>query len=179
MHVSAKPGGSYFAGFQRDYRLNRQIEASNYFTPLGFETTTALKEKFNIIAAEPTKIVTLDIQGRELKIHASGRIAIAEFHELCGENLGNADYIAVAENFDILFLQNIPKMNEDLRNEARRFINLVDILYEHKTMLIASAAAEPADLCNSSTVGFEFARHASRLTEMRGWKRRETEERLD
>jgi cell division protein ZapE len=131
------------------------------------------------LAAETIKTVTLNVQGRDLKLRASGRIAIAEFHELCGENRGNADYIAVAENFDVLFLENIPQMEEDMRNEARRFINLIDILYEHKTMLVVSAAKEPDLLYHGSTAGFEFARTISRLTEMRGWKRRETEERLD
>ena len=163
---------------KRDYRMNRHLEANNYFMPLSYETTSALKERFKSIAAEPLKIVTLDVNGRDLKLRASGRIALAEFSELCGENLGNADYIAIAQNFDVLFLENIPKMDEDLRNEARRFINLIDILYEHKTLLIASADAEPADLHHGSTSGFAFARTASRLTEMRGWKRREDEERF-
>lgn len=164
---------------KQDYRMNRSIEANNYFTPLSFETTSALKERFKTMSAEPVKTVTLDVGGRSLKIRASGRIAIAEFLELCGDNLGNADYIAIAENFDVLFLENIPKMDEDMRNEARRFINLIDILYEHKTLLVASADALPGDLYHGGTAGFEFARTASRLSEMRSWKRREAEERLD
>ncbi len=162
---------------KRDYRMDRpQIDEENYFTPLNYETTQKLKERFKTMTAEPVKTVSLDVQGRELKIRASGHIAIAEFSEICGENLGNADYIAIAQNFDVLFLENIPKMDEDYRNEARRFINLIDILYEHKTLLVLSAAAAPEELCTATTTSFEFTRTASRLTEMKSWKKRARED---
>lgn len=165
---------------KRDYRLNREMAADNYFIPADYESTQKLKERFKSISAEALKKIELEVQGRKILLRAAGHVAFADFNELCGQPLGNADYIEIATRFDVLFLEGIPKMNEDLRNEARRFINLIDILYEHKVLLIASADAPPEELYAGNTAGFEFNRTISRLKEMQSWKRRRAdEERLD
>ena len=155
-------------------------ESENYFVPSGYEATQKLKEKFKLLSAEHLNKTALEVQGRILHLRAAGRIAWADFHELCAQNLGNNDYIEIARRFDVVFLENIPRLSEELRNEARRFINMIDIFYENKVLLIASSDAEPEDLYKEGVSGaFEFNRTASRLQEMRGWKRkRDREERF-
>jgi cell division protein ZapE len=96
-------------------------------------------------------------------------VARFSFHELCGQPLGASDYLRIAHEFHTLVLDAIPVMDYDRRNEARRFIILVDTLYEHAVKLVASAAAEP-DALYRAREGFEaseFRRTASRLIEMR------------
>ena len=131
-----------------------------------------MKDKFKNLSVESLQKKLLNVGGREVEIRAAGRIAWSEFNELCAKPLGNADYIEIARDFDVLFLENIPQMDEDSRNSARRFINLIDILYENKIILIASLAAEPDQLYTGQSGAFEFNRTTSRLTEMRGWNRR-------
>ena len=88
--------------------------------------------------------------------------------ELCEKPLGARDYLAIAARFDTLFLDHIPVMGQDRRNEAKRFILLVDTLYDNRVRLVASAEAAPEALYRGTTgvEVFEFARTASRLTEM-------------
>lgn len=153
---------------KQDYRLLAEQSAENYFTPLGYESTQSLKNKFKSLTEDAVpKTVKLKIKGRELEIKAVGKTAWATFNELCSTALGTADYLAIAKKFDTLFLDGIPIMDEENRNEAQRFINLIDVLYENKTRLICSAAAQPADLYNGHSGGFEFNRTASRLIEMK------------
>ena len=155
---------------RQDYRMLAVDAESheNYFTPLGYESTHKLKEKFKVLTHDAKiKTTIVKVKGREINLRSVGKVAYASFNELCAKPLGAADYIAIAKKFDTLFLEGIPEMNEESRNEARRFINLVDILYEGKTRFICSAAAEPAELYRGFSGNFEFARTASRLTEMR------------
>jgi cell division protein ZapE len=88
------------------------------------------------------------------------------FAELCERPLGAADYIAIATHFHTLILAEIPQMSRAERNEARRFMTLIDALYEHKVNLICSAAAVPDALYAGGDGAFEFQRTASRLMEM-------------
>ena len=85
---------------------------------------------------------------------------------MCEAPRGPADYTAVAEAFNTLVLSGIPRLGPEQRNEARRFINLIDILYEHRVNFICSAAAEPEALYTEGAGAFEFARTVSRLAEM-------------
>ena len=91
------------------------------------------------------------------------------FHELCEAALGPADYLAIAESFHTVIVDGVPRMDEASRNEARRFITLIDTLYDNRVKLLASAAAEPEALWTGSEgyESFAFARTASRLFEMR------------
>ena len=157
---------------QQDFRLIQKAESENYFCPLNYQTTKRLKEKLKLLTEDAElEPVVVKVKGREVKLRGVGKVAVVDFASLCGAALGAADYLAIAKKFEVLFLENIPKMTEENRNEARRFINLVDILYENKVLLIASAEAEPDGLYTEATSGsFEFNRTASRLVEMRGWK---------
>ena len=112
--------------------------------------------------------VTLDLNGRDLPVpRAVGGIARLSFDDLCVAARGAADYLALAQHFHTLFIDNIPRLRPDKRNEAVRFVTLIDALYEHKVKLVASADGEPNDLYPAGDGAFEFERTVSRLMEMR------------
>ncbi|GIR46211.1 MAG: hypothetical protein CM15mP55_1870 [Hyphomicrobiales bacterium] len=98
---------------------------------------------------------------------AVGGIARLSFDELCVAARGAADYLALAQHFHTLFIDNIPRLRTDKRNEAVRFVTLIDALYEHKVKLVASADGEPDALYPAGDGAFEFERTVSRLMEMR------------
>jgi cell division protein ZapE len=108
------------------------------------------------------------VQGRKLAFpHASAGQLRATFAELCAAALGPQDYLALAGRFHTLFLEGVPALGPDKRNEAKRFVTLVDALYEAKCRLIALAEAEPEALYPAGDGAFEFERTVSRLQEMR------------
>jgi cell division protein ZapE len=112
----------------------------------------------------------LSIKGRKLRVpRAAMGVARFFFHDLCEQPLAAADYLRIAHEFHTLIVDRIPVMGFDERNAAKRFIILIDTLYDHAVKFIASAAAEP-DALYRERDGFEaaeFKRTASRLTEMR------------
>jgi cell division protein ZapE len=118
--------------------------------------------------AEHVPSAELDVGGgRMLDVPKSLKgVAVFSFKRLCGEARGAADYLAIARHYHTVILVGIPRMGADQRNEAARFVTLIDALYEHKVKLIASADAEPADLYEKGDGRFEFDRTISRLMEM-------------
>jgi cell division protein ZapE len=94
-------------------------------------------------------------------------VAVFSFKRLCGEARGAADYLAIARRFHTVIIVGIPIMGPDMRNEAARFVTLIDALYEHKVKLLAGADAEPEGLYPKGDGSFEFERTVSRLEEMR------------
>ncbi len=155
-------------GGRQDHRLRKLERAGVYFTPLGVNTDKQIEDIWQrltkISSANMRKIL---VQGRDLEIMAGGNTARADFADLCEKPLGAGDYLAIARTFSTLILTNVPKMNKEMRNEAKRFVTLVDALYEAKTKLVMSAEAEPEDLYRDGDGSFEFARTVSRLVEMR------------
>jgi cell division protein ZapE len=151
-----------------DWRRQKLRDMRIYHTPLGPQATAALDAAFATLTEGATpKPETLVVQGRFLKVaHAAGAVARFSFHDLCEEPLGPADYVAIAQHFRTLVLDDIPLLGADRRNPARRFITLIDELYEHRVQLVCSAAAEPDRLCSASDVAELFKRAASRLIEM-------------
>jgi cell division protein ZapE len=106
--------------------------------------------------------------GRTLHVPKSLKgVAVFSFKRLCGQARGAADYLAIARRFHTVIIVGIPVMGPDMRNEAARFVTLIDALYEHKVKLLAAADAEPKGLYPSGDGSFEFQRTASRLEEMR------------
>ena len=114
--------------------------------------------------AEP---LHLSIKGRQVELPAfRNGVARASFWDLCARPLGPADYLAVAAAVRILILEEIPQLSSENYNEAKRFVTLIDALYEAKVRLIASAANTPERLYLEGEGSFEFERTASRLREM-------------
>jgi len=107
------------------------------------------------------------VQGRRMSVpRAAKGVACFGFADLCEQPLGAADYIAIATHFHTLILDGIPRMTDEKRNEARRFMTLIDALYEHKTNLICAADDAPDGLYMAGDGAFDFRRTASRLVEM-------------
>ena len=158
-----------------DYRLDRLAGVRTWHVPNGPEATAALSEAFFKLTDYPVEdrarvpSEELDVGGgRTLHVPKSLKgVAVFSFKRLCGEARGPADYLALARRFHTVILVGIPVMTREMRNEAARFVTLIDALYEHKVKLLASADAEPPGLYPQGDGSFEFARTISRLEEMR------------
>ncbi len=153
----------------RDYRLDRLIAAPVWYAPLGPEADAALEEVWTrLTSGAHAQHVTLTVKGRKLEVsrEAAG-VAWFSFDELCARPLYSRDYLTIAANFHTIILRGIPQLGPDKRNEAARFVALIDALYEAKIKLVASAAAEPETLYPEGDGAFEFERTVSRLHEMR------------
>jgi cell division protein ZapE len=112
----------------------------------------------------------IPMKGRHIHVPlAADRIARFTFADLCDKPLGAADFLAICERFDAIFLDHVPLLGPEKRNQTKRFIILVDTLYNHAVRLYVSAAAMPENLLTQvrGTEGFEFDRTVSRLFEMR------------
>jgi cell division protein ZapE len=157
-----------------DYRLERLGGRPTWYVPNGPEATKALSEAFFRLTDYPVedreKVPSEDIPvggGRTLHVPKSLKgVAVFSFRRLCGEARGAADYLALARRFHTVIIVGIPVMGPESRNEAARFVTLVDELYEHKVKLLAAADAEPAGLYPAGDGAFEFERTVSRLIEM-------------
>lgn len=151
-----------------DYRLNRLIGRATYHTPLGAEAEAALDRAFSDLTDDaPTHAETLKVRGRELVAPVTAKgVARFTFRELCGRPLGAADYLAIAARFHTVILSEIPLLPPEKRNESKRFVTLIDALYEAKVNLICSAAALPHELSPEGDAAFAFQRTVSRLMEM-------------
>ncbi|MEW5703884.1 MAG: cell division protein ZapE [Pseudomonadota bacterium] len=149
-----------------DYRLRLLRDLSVYRTDGGAEA--ALDRAFEklTMGSEPVSC-TLLVHGRKLAVRRAARgVARFSFAELCEAPLGAADYLEIANQFHTVILDRIPRLGAEKRNEAKRFVTLVDALYERKVKLIASAEDNPQDLYPSGEGAFEFRRTTSRLLEM-------------
>ena len=153
----------------KDYRLDKLSGQSLYFTPIDANSRQSLRAAFKRLTGSVSgKPTMLEIKGRQLRIaEAAAGVAFVTFADLCEQPLGALDYLAIANNFHTVIMDGIPVLRPEQRNAARRFINLIDTLYDGRVCLIASAAAEPNQLYAAGDGAFLFERTASRLTEMR------------
>ena len=157
-----------------DYRLDRLQGLDTWLVPNGPEATAKLSEAFFRLTDYPVEdrahvpTEALDVGGgRSLHVPKSLKgVAVFSFKRLCGEARGAADYLAIAQRFHTVILVGIPVLTRENRNEAARFVTLVDALYEHRVKLLAAADAEPAALYPAGDGRFEFDRTVSRLEEM-------------
>ncbi|WP_207630344.1 cell division protein ZapE [Paracoccus xiamenensis] len=152
----------------RDHRQGRRPGEQVWFSPLNRESRAAVDAAWTELTdGQAVAPLQLQVQGREVEIPAhAGRLGRAGFWDLCGRPLGPADYLAVAQALDVLVIDDIPLLSSSNFNEAKRFVTLIDALYEAKVRVIASAAAEPERLYVEGEGSFEFERTASRLREM-------------
>jgi cell division protein ZapE len=158
-----------------DYRLDRLEGVEVWHVPNGPEATAALSQAFFQLTDYPiedrAKVPSEELDvggGRTLHVPKSLKgVAVFSFKRLCGEPRGAADYLAIARRYHTVIIVGIPVMTADMRNEAARFVTLIDALYEHKVKLLAAADAEPEGLYPSGDGTFEFQSTISRLEEMR------------
>jgi len=151
-----------------DYRLERLQAMDIYITPNGAEARAKLDRAFRDLAVGmPVEARALDVNGREVNLPKTAEgVAYAEFLDLCGQPLGAGDYLALAEVFHTLVLADIPKLGPAKRDQAKRFVTLIDALYDARVKLVCSADADPTQLYTEGDGAFEFERTTSRLIEM-------------
>jgi len=157
-----------------DYRLERLEGVEVWHVPNGPQATADLSRAFFQLTDYPVedraKVPAEEIDvgaGRTLHVPKSLKgVAVFSFKRLCGEPRGSADYLAIARRYHTVIIVGIPVMGPEMRNEAARFVTLIDALYEHKVKLLAAADAEPQGLYPSGDGSFEFQRTVSRLEEM-------------
>lgn len=153
---------------ETDYRRHRLAGERVYFTPADAAAKAAIDAIWrDLTGGGGDRALRLSVKGREIVLsdfHAG--VARSTFWDLCGRPLGPADYLALAEAVRVLIVEDIPHLSAENYNEAKRFVTLIDTLYEARVRLIASAAEEPERLYMEGTGAFEFERTASRLREM-------------
>ena len=150
-----------------DYRQGRLVGAQSYFTPNNAAARMAIDRTWETLTNGQSEPLLLTVKGRQVEIpHFHNGVGRIGFYDLCGKPMGAADYLAIADVVRVLIIENIPQLSRSNFNEAKRFVTLIDALYEAKTRLICSAAASPEMLYLEGEGTFEFERTASRLREM-------------
>lgn len=157
-----------------DYRLDRIGDMATWYSPIGDEATDKVREVFFRLtdfapedaANVPTGVVDISSK-RDMHIPKSLKgVAAISFKRLCGEARGANDYLALARAYHTIILVGVPKMGPEDRNEAARFVTLIDALYENRVKLFVTAEARPEELYTAGDGSFEFERTVSRLNEM-------------
>jgi cell division protein ZapE len=157
-----------------DYRLERLGGMATWHTPLGDAATAQVREAFfrltDYSPEDADHVPSAELAlggGRTLRVPKSLKgVAVFSFKRLCGEARGAPDYLAIAQTYHTVILVGIPRMGPENRNEAARFVTLIDALYEQKVKLLATADASPEQLYEAGDGRFEFERTVSRLMEM-------------
>ncbi|WP_377510603.1 cell division protein ZapE [Octadecabacter sp. R77987] len=152
-----------------DYRQGVLTGTPRYFTPNNAGARAKIDALWDDLTQGSAEPLTLRVKGRDVVIPGfHNGVARASFHDLCGQPLGAGDYLALAAAARVLVLEDIPRLSRANFNEAKRFVTLIDALYEAHVQLICSAAAAPDMLYVEGEGVFEFERTASRLREMQG-----------
>jgi len=153
----------------KDYRLEKLSGQPLYFTPADARAATELDKHWDrLTGGHPACAETLEVKGRKVNVpKASMGISRFHFEDLCQLPLGPLDYLHISHHYHTVLVDSIPILSPERRDEARRFISLIDTLYDNGICLIASAAAKPAELCPAGPGADVFERTASRLMEMR------------
>ena len=151
-----------------DYRLDRLKGTPVYYWPLGPAVDRKMKELFATLTGDaPSSATHLLVQGRRVDIGCAAKgVAWVDFWDLCGKPFGAADYLAIATHFHTVLVDDVPQLTDERRNEAKRFMTLIDALYEHKVNVVVAADGPPERLYPEGRHAFEFERTVSRLMEM-------------
>ena len=151
-----------------DYRLRFLDKAETYFSPLGQSANEGMQYNFAHLAPEPGKEkATIEVEGRVLtSVKRADGVIWFDFEELCDGPRSQNDYIELARCFHSILLSNVPVLDRYKEDQARRFINLVDVFYDHSVKLIISGEVPATELYQGTRVEFEFQRTISRLQEM-------------
>jgi len=151
-----------------DYRLRFLDKAETYFSPLDQKAHEGMQHNFVNLSSEPERQgATIEVEGRMLtSIKRADGVIWFDFQELCDGPRSQNDYIELARCFHSILLSNVPVLDRYKEDQARRFINLVDVFYDHNVKLVISAEVQATDLYQGKRVEFEFQRTISRLQEM-------------
>jgi cell division protein ZapE len=154
-----------------DFRLEKLTGVLSWYVPPDAKADAALDDAWRrLVGAEPGKPLDLVVKGHTVHVpKAAMGVARFSFDDLCNKPLAAGDYLRIAREFHTIILDHVPVLDYPRRNEAKRFIILIDTLYDHCVKLLASAEAEPDRLylADEGYEAKEFKRTASRLIEMR------------
>jgi len=150
-----------------DYRQLSLSEQTRFFTPISSKNRSEIQAIWNRLTDGVTTELKLIVKSREIIIpDFCNGIGRADFHDFCDKPMGPLDFLQIAKSVRVLILENIPKLSREKNNQAKRFVILIDALYEQKVILIASAETSPEKLYEKGAGSFEFERTASRIKEM-------------
>ena len=152
----------------KDYRLDRIKAIKTYIQPADQKGTLLLEQIYHDLTdGNLGKPEVIEFKGRQINVpRVSGAVAFFNFGDLCSIPLGAGDYLLLAKRFRSIIISDVPVMTSQNQDLARRFMVLIDALYENKAHLVMSAAADPTNLYKGGDWGFEFDRTISRLLEM-------------
>lgn len=153
-----------------DYRARKLKEMSVYFAPLNADSAHRADNLFDSLTeGEEGAQDLVTVKGRTIQVPIAAKgVARFSFSQLCERPLGAEDYLAIAKRYHTVFLENIPHLGYDRRNEAKRLMTLVDVLYDNHRNLVITAEEMPQKLYTGHDHAFEFQRTISRLLEMQG-----------
>ncbi|MEK9775228.1 MAG: cell division protein ZapE [Quisquiliibacterium sp.] len=150
-----------------DYRMRSMQHVRTYHHPLGPEADAALSEAFNALAQPHDEEPILRIENREIQaLRRSGGVVWFDFKTLCGGPRSQNDYLEIASQFHTVILSCVPQMSAAMSSEARRFVWLIDVLYDQKVNLLISAQCPAQELYTAGAMAGEFRRTVSRISEM-------------
>jgi cell division protein ZapE len=154
-----------------DYRLEKTKSLPVWLTPIDGLNDVRIEQAWHeLTAGAKSRPESIEMKGRQIHVpQAAAGAARFTFNDLCEAPLGAIDYLAIVRRYKTLVIEHIPQLTIEMRSPTKRFINLIDTLYDHHTRLIASAAVMPEELLpvRKGIEGFEFDRTVSRLFEMR------------
>ena len=152
----------------KDYRRLMLNQSKTYFTPINQETEDEFNKLFErLIDNSSLMIKTIKTKSRKIDFtKCSANVAFCSFDFICNTNLGNEDYKNIAEEFSLIFIEKVPLMNKDLADQCRRFISLIDMLYDNRRSVVILAESPISSLCQINPMKKEFERTSSRLYEM-------------
>ncbi len=150
-----------------DYRKRSMNRVQAYHTPLGARADSALRKAFVALGGTQDEDPRLSIENRELRaLRRSGGVVWFDFRTLCGGPRSQNDYLEIAQQFHTVILSEVPRMSAAMSSEARRFVWLVDVLYDQRVNLLMSAECPPEELYTAGAMALEFQRTVSRILEM-------------
>ena len=153
---------------ETDYRRITLNQSKTYFTPINKDTEDEFNSLFNRLV-DVNNLTTKKIAIKSREIHfakCSANVAYCTFDFICNTNLAHDDYANIAKEFKLIFIEKVPKMKNDYSDQCRRFISLIDMLYENKCSVVILAENPISSLCQITNLSKEFERTASRLYEM-------------
>ena len=152
----------------KDWRKSLLIGKKTWLNPINSKNDEEVDKIFNqLTKGFNVKENTIMVSGRKIKIPKSaGGIAVFNFKDLCEQPLAASDYVELADKYKGFLIKNVPKLGEKQNNESRRFIWLIDALYDRKCFLIATSEVDIKKLYTGTEWKFEFSRTISRLLEM-------------
>ena len=157
----------FYLDSPHDYRVQFLVEEGSYFHPLNMAKSHMDKVFKTLTDGRTTREEVLTVKGRDVLVPVTVKgIARFQFSQLFEQPLGAEDYLKISETYHTVFLEGVPKMNYENRNEIKRLMNFIDVLYEGKNRLVMSADAPPEKIYSGDDHSFEFERSISRLNEM-------------